>query len=422
MKISHKVLPGVFVLLSVVAVGSREPLATAGDDWPQWRGPHSDGISRETGLLTDWSEQKPKVLWQQALGSGFSSISVVGDRLYTMAAVDDVEYTFCLDTDTGNLVWRVPIGARHVDPQGGDGPRSTPTVVNDVVYTLGAEGRLMCLDARTGRERWQRNILEDFGAENLQWGVSTSPYVDGDNLLVNVGGPGASVVAFEKKTGNVAWQSLDDVAGYASPIRINVTGPDGANVPELVFFCGRSLIGLSPADGSLHWRHEWITTSNMNIATPIYEPRSRLLFISASRDTGRCAAYRLTARDGAVACELVYRNQEMKNHYNGCVLIDGCVYGFDNSVLKCIQLETGQVMWVDRTVGKGSLVAAQGHLFVLGERGDLAVVEATPREYREKGRIQAFDSSRAWSPPALANGRLYVRDLEKIACLDIGAR
>ena len=422
MKIGHKALLRVLVVLSVGAVARWEPSARAGDDWPQWRGPRSDGISRETGLLTDWSQQNPTVLWQQPLGTGFSSIAVVGNRLYTMAAVEEVEYTFCLDTDTGNLVWRVPSGARHVDSQGGDGPRSTPTVVNNVVYTLGAEGGLMCLDARTGRERWKRNILEDFGGENLHWGVSTSPYVDGDNLLVNVGAQGASVVAFEKKTGNVVWQNLDDVAGYASPIKINVSGPDGANVPELVFFCGRSLIGVSPADGSLHWRHEWITTSNMNIATPIYEPLSRLLFVSASRDTGRCATYRLTARDGDVACELVYRNQEMKNHYNSCVLIDGYVYGFDNSVLKCIQLETGQVMWVDRTVGKGSLVAAQEHLFVLGERGGLAVVEATPQEYREKGRMQAFDSSRAWSPPALSNGRLYVRDLEKIACLDIRAQ
>ena len=432
MKICHKALVSMIVVLSIASAGSWVWLATAdegaktsvrnsGEDWPQWRGPHSDGISRETGLLTDWSDRKPKILWQQPLGSGFSSIAVVGDRLYTMAAVEKVEYVFCLDADTGNVVWKVPSSAKYEESHG-DGPRSTPTVVGDVVYTLGAEGALMCLDARTGQERWKRNILKDFGGDNLQWGVSTSPYIDGDNLLVNVGAKGAAVVAFEKETGEIAWQGLDDVAGYASPIKIRVAGPDGASVPELVFFCGRSLIGVSPADGSLHWRHGWITVSDMNIATPIYEPKSRLLFVSASRNTGRCSAYHLTARNGGVDSELVYSNKDMKNHYNSCVLVDGYVYGFDNSVLKCIELETGKEMWTDRTVGKGSLVAAQGHLFVLGEKGDLAVVEATPDEYREKGRMQAFDSGKAWTPPALAHGRLYVRDLENIACLDIAAR
>jgi hypothetical protein len=160
----------------------------------------------------------------------------------------------------------------------------------------------------------------------------------------------------------------------------------------------------------------------MNIATPIFDPATRLLFVSAARDTGRCSAYRLTAKDGTVVSEMVYTNKEMRNHYNSCILLDGHIYGFDNSILKCISLETGEVKWSDRSVGKGALVAAQGHLFVLGEFGDLAVVEATPDEYREKGRIKALESRRAWTPPALANGRLYIRDLEKAVCIDISAK
>ena len=407
----------VFITQSILAGA-----AALADDWPQWRGPRSDGISREADLLIDWNESAPSVVWQRPLGLGFSSFSVVGDRLYTMAAVDDVEYVFCLDAATGETLWKTRSGKTYQDAQGGNGPRSTPAVVGDVVYALGVEGELMCLDAESGDDRWRRNVLEDFHAENLRWGVSTSPYVDGPRLLVNVGAKGASVVAFHANTGKVLWQNLDDVAGYASPIRIEVTGASGEVVPEVVFFCGRALLGVSPEDGTEHWRHEWITTSDMNIATPIYEPKSRLLFVSAARDTGRCSAYRLTARDGTVSSEMVYTNKEMRNHYNSCVLLDGYIYGFDNSILKCIELASGEMMWSDRSVGKGSLVAAQGHLFVLGEHGDLAVVEATPQEYLEKGRLKALDSRRAWTPPALANGRIYIRDLEHAACIDISTR
>jgi outer membrane protein assembly factor BamB len=406
------------ILLSLQLTGS----AVRAEDWHQWRGPNSDGISRETGLLTDWGETEPKQIWQRPLGLGFSSCSVANGRLYTLAGTEDAEFLFCLDAETGKTIWKAPSGGTYSDKQGGDGPRSTPTVVDDVVYSLGAEGDLLCLDNETGAVRWQRNVLTDFKTENLHWGVSTTPLLDDQRLLVNVGGKGASIVAFERKTGDVAWQNLDDVAGYASPIRIDVPGPDGELVPELVFFCGRALVGVSPEDGSEHWRYEWITTSNMNIATPIYDPLTQILFVSAARDTGRCTAYRLTAKNGTISADEIYTNKEMRNHYNSCVLVNGHIYGFDNSMLKCIRLETGELMWSDRSVGKGSLVAAQGHLFVLGERGDLGVVEATPAEYREKGRIQALTSRRAWTPPALANGRLYIRDLEDAVCIDISAQ
>jgi outer membrane protein assembly factor BamB len=338
-----------------------------------------------------------------------------------MASIDQREYVFCLDATDGRTLWKVPSGATLRDPQGGDGPRSTPTVVGGLVYTLGAEGTLLCLNAEDGTVRWKHEILEKFGAENLHWGVSMSPLVNGDQLLVNVGAKGASIVAFDKHTGKLDWRALDDVAGYASPIMISVDGVEGAAVEEFVFFCGKALVGVSPKDGAEHWRHQWITTSDMNIATPIYDPGTRLLFVSASRDTGRCSAYRLTASRHGVRSEHVYTNKNMRNHYNGCVLVDGCVYGFDNSLLKCIRLEDGVEMWKDRSVGKGSLVAAQGHLYVLGERGDLGVVEATHEGYREKGRFKALDSSRAWTPPALAHGRLYVRDLENAACIDIAS-
>ena len=394
------------------------------EDWSDWRGPRRDGISRETGLLVDWRTTKPRRVWQRELGIGYSSMTVVGDRLFTMGAEAEAEYVYCLGTADGATIWKVHSGTTFKNNYG-NGPRGTPVVDGNLVYALGANGDLLCLEKDAGRVVWQKNVLEDFDAKNIRWGVSSTPLVDGDKLIVNAGGKSASVVALDKKSGRVIWKTYDDVAGYSSPIRIDVHGPRGSGaspVSEYVVFCGRSLVGISPADGSVHWKYEWLTTNDMNIATPIFDPRTRMLYVSASRDTGRCSAYRLTAGPDTVRAKQVYTNKVMKNHYNSCVLLDGHLYGYDNSVLKCQELATGKVRWTNRSVGKGAVISAQGHLFVLGEKGGMAVVEATPEAYIEKGRFEALVSKRAWTPPALARGKLYVRDLERITCIDISGR
>ena len=389
------------------------------EDWSDWRGPRRDGISRETGLLLDWQTTKPQRVWQRELGIGYSSIAVVGDRLFTMGAESETENVYCLDITDGQTLWKVHSGTTFKDSYG-NGPRGTPVVDGDRVYALGASGDLLCLQKDSGKVVWQKNILKDFGAKNIRWGVSTTPLIDGEKLIVHVGSKTASIVAFNKTSGAVIWKSHDDVAGYSAPIRIDVPGTDGGNsVPEYVVFCGKSLVGISPADGAIHWKFPWLTTNDMNIATPIFEPRTRTLYVSASRNTGRCSAYRLTAGSKTVKAEHLYTNKEMKNHYNSCVLLDGHLYGYDNSVLRCQELATGKVRWTNRSVGKGAVIAAQGHLFVLGEKGEMAVVEANPKSYVEKGRFQALASKRAWTPPALARGKLYVRDLERITCINI---
>ena len=389
------------------------------EDWSDWRGPRRDGISRETGLLLDWRKRPPRRRWQRPLGSGYSSLSVVGGRVFTMAATADGEFVFALDATSGETIWKVRSGATFEDSYG-DGPRSTPIVEHGRVYTLGANGDLLCLEVATGKPVWRRNILTDFGAANIRWGVATTPLMVGDNLLVQVGAKTASIVSLNKLTGEVVWKTYDDVAGYSSPILIQVPDPAGA-VPHVVVHCGRSLIGLAPSNGEVQWRFPWLTTNDMNIATPIFDPQSRLLFVSASRDTGRCSAYRLTAEAGKIGAVEVYSNKQMRNHYNGCVLVGGYLYGFDNAILKCLELQTGKVMWEDRTVGKGSLLVVQDHLLVLGEKGDMAVVVATPKGYVEQGRYPALSSRRAWTPPALSRGRLYVRDLEQITSIDLTA-
>ena len=388
------------------------------EDWTDWRGPRRDGVSRETGLLLDWRERQPKILWNRPLGLGFSSFSVADSRLYTMASIEDVEYAICLHAHNGKTIWKTRSATTYRDTYGGDGPRSTPVVDDNRVYTLGAAGMLMSLDTLTGDVYWRRNVLDDFGAENTARGVSTSPLVDGDKLLVNVGAQGASVVALHKTTGRVIWKAFDDVPGYSSPIMIRVDGADGED-SEFIYFTGKALVGLSPADGAEHWRHQLTTAYSDNVATPIFDPSTRLLFVSSSGDTGGCAMYRITANANAIHSELVYNNKNMRNQCNSCVLVDGYIYGFDKAILKCLKFDTGEVMWEDRSVGKGSLLAAQGHLFVLGERGDLALVQATPDLYLEKGQCKALESTRAWTPAALANGRLYIRDVENAVCIDI---
>ena len=384
--------------------------ATAPGEWPQWRGPQRNGMSLESDLLTKWSPEGPPVLWKVKGGEGFSSLAISEGRVFTMVDRDDVEFVLGLDAETGKELWKVESARSFKESQGGNGPRSTPTLDGDRVYTLGATGILLCLNNRTGEILWKRNILDDFDTENLYWGVSTSPLVEKDMLLVNVGGAGTSVVAFNKYSGDVIWKKHTDVASYSSPISITVEG-----VREIVFFCGRSIVGLSPVDGQLHWRQEWTTLSDMNIATPIFS--DPLLFISSGRGTGS-GVFRLRRLGESVRAEVQWTSKIMRNHFNGCVLVGEHVYGFDNAILKCIRLEDGEVMWADRSVGKGSLISASGHLFILEEHGDIGVVEATPEEYREKGRMNILDY-KSWTPPAIAGGRLYVRDQKNIACLDL---
>ena len=425
MKILTPVCVVSFCLL-VAAVAVPDPAVTADDsntklvqeDWADWRGPRRDGISRQTGLSLDWTTAKPRRVWQRELGVGYSSMSVVGDRLFTMGAEQAAEYIFCLDATDGSTLWKVHSGTAFKNSYG-DGPRGTPIVEGDRVYALGGSGDLLCLEARSGEGAWQTNILKQFGAKNIRWGVSTTPLIDGRKLIVNVGSKQASIVAFDKTDGKVIWKTHDDVAGYSSPVRIDIPSGDGPPVPHLVVWCGKSLVGLKPSDGSVQWKHEWLTTDDMNIATPIFEPATRTLYVSASRGTGRCTAYRLSAAEGSVTSEELYTNKQMKNHYNSCVLLKGFLYGFDNSVMRCQELATGKILWTNRTVGKGAVISAQGHLIGLGEKGEMALVEASPKAYTEKGRFQALASKRAWTPPALARGKLYVRDLERITCIDI---
>ena len=380
-------------------------------DWPSFRGPNGDGISTETGLLDGWPANGPRIVWRKDLGEGYSGISFVDGRIYTMFGAKGDEYAVCLDAAGGEEVWRTRVGSKWVDTMG-NGPRSTPTIDGDTVYVLGSKGNLHALAVADGKPRWSHDLEADFGARLPRWGVSTSPLIEGDLLLLDVGGSGdGSIIAFNKKTGKEVWRSQSDHAGYSTPLAVTIGG-----IRQVLFFSARNLVSISPADGSLLWRVAWKTSYDVNAAMPVFVAPDRV-FISSGYDKGSLMLG-VDAADGKISTREIWRNREMKNHFSSSVLHDGRLYGFDDKTLKCIDAGTGELRWRKRGFGHGSLLLADDHLIVLGDHGQLALIEAVDSEYREKGRVQILDS-KTWTMPTLAGGRLYLRDERELIALDV---
>ena len=394
-------------------------------DWPQWRGPQRDGISSETGLLQSWSADGPAVQWRTRLGNGFSGISIANGRVFTMFAQGDDEFAICLDAETGAERWRHRTGPYYKETQGGDGPRSTPTVEGEIVYVLGATGKLFALAAASGAPIWEKDLVAEFDSEVPKWGFSTSPLIEGDLLLVEAGGrdgnfvvdmvidrkTAVTAVALDKATGATAWTALNEKMSYSSPIAFTAAG-----ARQLAYFTAYSLTGLAPEDGRVYWRYPYKTRYDVSAATPIFIPPNRL-FISTGDDNGG-VVLQIKSHGDSLAIEQVWQNKKMKNHFGTSVLYDNHLYGFDNAILKCLDAHTGQEKWKTRGYGKGTLIVADGQLIVLGEEGQLGLVEATPAGFREKTKAQVLNG-RCWTMPSLADGRLYVRDESEIVCLNV---
>lgn len=380
-------------------------------DWPQFRGPNRDGISLETGLAVTWPEQGPREIWRVKLGGGYSGLSVHRGRIYTLYSSGSGEFAAAIDATTGETTWRVRTDSNRRDNHG-DGPRSTPTVSGGIVYALGARGTLHALKADNGEAVWSRDLREEYGAKPPRWGVSMSPLVEGNLLLVDVGGSdGSSIVAFDKKTGEEVWRAFDDKPGYSTPIAVTVGG-----VRQVLFFTARNLLGVAPADGTILWRIPWKTSYGVNAAAPVFIAPNRF-FVSSGYDVGG-AVYEIKVDGDSVAVEVVWKNREMKNQFSSSILLDGHLYGFDDKTLKCIDATTGERRWSERGLGHGSLTYADGHLIVLGDRGTLALVEAKPDAYREKSRTKVF-ASKTWTVPTFVGGRLYLRDQNELVALDV---
>ena len=385
--------------------------ASAANDWPQFRGPQRDGVARGESVAKQWPESGPTEHWRRPFGSGFSSVAAVGPWLYTMSAEGETEDVLRLDAASGETQWRTPLGPRF-EEEFGDGPRATPTVTAEALYAITSQSVLAALALEDGEVIWKVDLVAEFGAAPARFGYGSSPLVDGDLLLVEVGGEGAGVVAFQRHTGGVLWRALEGSANATSPIVVELGG-----VRQYVLSrrTGPQTVGLS-TEGEVLWTHE---SAEDVIALPHFVPPNRFFTSSAQRGPGG-VMFRVHAQDGTFGTELDWVNRRMRVHFNDAVLVGEHLFGFDNATLRCVAVKDGSLCWSQRGFGKGSLVACEDRLFVLGDQGMLALVEATPEDYREWGRVQALQD-RCWTSPSLSDGRLYVRNLDTLACYDVSS-
>jgi outer membrane protein assembly factor BamB len=395
---------GVIGAVLVLVAGAISAQAPAGD-WPQWRGPERTGLSKETSLLRQWPASGPMAAWTATgLGAGYGSLAVSGDRVFVQGMRNSQSVVTALNRADGKVVWVRPLGQAG-DNDRGPGPRSTPTVDGDRVYALSENGDLAALRVPDGSVVWQKNILKEFGGRNINWLISESPLVDGDRLIVTPGGRGAGIVALDKMSGKTIWTSraLNDQAGYASPIVANVQG-----VRTIMTMTSEAGVGVRASDGMLMWRYTPAANNTANITSPVYADNK--VFYSSAYGTGG-ALLTLRAEGGTVSAQEAYFTRDLQNHHGGIVLVDGHLYGFNNSILTCLEFATGKMRWRHRSVGKGAVTYADGHLYILGENNVVGLVEASPAAYVEKGRFEIRDQGLpSWAHPVVSGGRLYLRN------------
>lgn len=382
-------------------------------DWPDWRGPGRDGISLETGLLERWPAGGPPLAWKATgIGDGFASFSIADGRVFTQGQRDGKQYLIALDEQTGKKLWEIAHGSAYRNNRG-DGPRGTPTLDGERVYALAADGSLVCANAATGQQVWTTNLLRRFGGRNISWGLSESPLIDGHRLIVNAGGKGASIVALDKNNGNVLWQSQSDEAGYSSAVVSEVGG-----LRQYILLTGEGAVGVSAENGELFWRYDEVANSTANVATPVVHGDH--VFVSSDYGTGG-ALLKMSRSGNRIQAQEVYFNRDMRNHYSSSVLIGDHLYGYSSSALTAMNFQTGSVAWRDRSVGKGQIIYAEGRLYLFSEGGVAGLAEATPAAYREISRfeIPRVSSYPTWALPAIANGKLYLRDQGTLYSYDI---
>ena len=392
--------------------------AAAGDEpfWPQFQGPNRDNLSTETGLLKQWPQQGPKLLWTaKGLGHGFASVSIADGLIYTAGNIDDDTVITALDTE-GRIRWQVENG--KVWEGSPSGARGTPTIDGGQLYHENPSGDVVCLDAKTGQKRWGLNLLETFHSKNITWALSESLLIDGDRVICSPGGPETAVVALDKHTGRTVWKSptAGDLAGYASPILFSYRG-----LRLIATLTSRACIGVNADTGELLWRFEHRTPFDETIPTPIYHDGH--VFI-ATRSTGS-VLLKLHVNGAEASVEEVWRTTNLDNQHGGVILVDGYLYGA--SLVKnrgrwiCLAWKSGEMMYAEPGVGKGSLTYAEGMLYTMNEDRTVGLVEATPRGHEVASRfnVPAGGEGPTWAHPVVCGGRLYIRHGEFLYCYDV---
>ena len=383
--------------------------------WTDFRGPQRDGRYTETAIRTDWPGAGLDRLWSQPIGGGYASFVVADGLAFTIEQRRNEEVVAAYDLDTGAEHWTHAWTGRFEELMGGPGPRATPTWHDGRLYALGAAGRLVCLDAGTGDLVWARDVLDDSAAANLPWAMSGAPLVVDDLVVVQPGGAdGWSVAAYDRLTGDVVWHVLDDVQAYASPMLATLGG-----VRAVVVVSAERAVGLRPADGALLWEYPWQVPTVPNVAQPVPVGDDRLFF---SASYGKGAALIELAPDGDhLTASTVWETNRMKNRISSSVLVDGYIYGLDHAILACLDAATGELMWKGGRYGDGQLLAAGDHLVVLTEDGDVVLVRATPEGHQELAGFRAIEG-KTWNVPAIAGGRLLVRNAREMAAFDLSPR
>ncbi|HUD49510.1 MAG TPA: PQQ-binding-like beta-propeller repeat protein [Candidatus Baltobacteraceae bacterium] len=402
------------VLLTGFSLYLTSALLTAAD-WPQWRGPNRDDVSSEQGLLKQWPPGGPPLVWKaRGAGAGYSGVAVSGTKVFTLGEKGDSSFAVAFDVAGGSPVWTAKIGKAGGDPAG---PRSTPTVDGDRVYVLNQFGDLVCLEVATGKKVWRRSFEKEFGGRCGGWMYSESPLVDGDRLIGTPGSAQGSIAAFNKKTGELLWQTkeLTDAAEYSSPIAAQIGG-----VRQYIQLTGENVVGVQAESGQVLWRARR-QGETATVPTPIFYDDD--VYVSSGYGVG-CNLFHIGKAGNSYQANQVYANKVMVNHHGGVVRVGDYLYGYsDGKGWVCQEFRTGRLVWRDEGVGKGSLTCADGHLYLRSEggHGAIALVEATPQGYTEASRFDQPDRSQesSWPHPVIAGGRLYLRDQDVLLCYNV---
>ncbi len=417
-----------FVTISFLGICSCTVQAA---DWPQWRGPNRDGICSETGLLKSWPQEGPKLLWElTGLGVGYSSLSIVDGRLYTMGDIslesEKAQCVIAYDLSTRKRLWATKVGSPY-----SDGPRCTPTFDNGLIFAIGTSGDIVCIDADTGRVRWKKNLRSDLGgSSNPKWRFAESPLVDGDKLLCTPGGRNSVIAALNKKTGEIIWKSSmpnigpkgKDEAGYSSIIKTLAGG-----IWQYIQLTNKGLIGVSAEDGRFLWGYNKIANRVANVSTSVIH--GDYIFCSTAYGTGS-ALLKMVAEDNNVTAQEVYflDARTFQNHHGGFVRLGDYIYGgHDHNKGKptCLNMKTGKIMWQQNQPGGGSaaVLYADGHLYFRYQDNVLALIEANPDSYNLKSTFKLPErrgmGENGWAHLVIVDGRLYVRDADVLLVYDI---
>jgi len=394
----------VAICCSLFAVSGTSHVMAAGEDWPNYRGPNWDGISKETGWRSDFGGGQPQVSWRTNIGIGYSSVAVQGSTVYAAGWRNGQDHIYALDAQTGKEIWKHSYRIQQYANMHNGGPGSTPLVHEGRIYVGSRNMQLRCLDASSGKEIWKKDLARQYGVREGDWGFTGSAIAWGNAIIIDAG----KIIAFDKKTGKEIWATRDYGTGYSTPAPFSL-----GRRKLLASFPAHGLVVLDANSGREVAQRRWKTSYNVNAATPVILGNS--IFVSSNYDVGG-GVFRLDNR----GLTTVWQNKVMRNHMNSSVLINGKLYGFDNAQLKCVDFRTGRQHWAQRGLGKGSLMAADGKIIVLSEKGELLIAPASDESFSPTTRMQVFNARGVWTVPVLSHGRIYCRAPGgELVCVDV---